>query len=65
MAKSNKNTKAVTFTLKECIARSIILLYAKALPDDEKITKGDIVESLLMEGFKARGIDPEEYGSTT
>ena len=54
-----------TFSFETYILRSIEKLYAESIIDEQKKNKSQIIHELLMEGFKAKGINPEEYGSTT
>jgi len=54
-----------TFSFKDYILRSIEKIYAESILEGQKKNKSEIIDDLLMEGFKAKGINPEEYGSTT
>lgn len=66
MTKTAKKKRIqTTFSFKDYILRSIEKLYAESILDEQKKNKSEIIDELLMEGFKARGIDPKEYGSTT
>lgn len=63
-AKTQKRVQT-TFSFKDYILRSIEKMYAESIMQDRKKNKSQIIDELLMEGFKAKGINPEEYGSTT
>ena len=54
-----------TFSLESYILRTIDKLYAESIIDEQKKNRSEIVAEILMEGFKAKGINPEEYGRTT